>query len=82
MFLYLCIIFSRPFAVFLIRLLIMWIPEFLMVYKIRGGGERAGWVMSRVGNDRGGNLTGGGGRGRGEKSGGKAPGGRRRGDTA
>ena len=62
MFLYLCIIFSRPFAVFLIRLLIMWIPEFLMVYKIRG--ERAGWVMSRVGNDRGGELDRGG-RGRG-----------------
>ena len=37
----------------LIRLLIMWIPEFLMVYKIRGG-ERAGWVMSRVGNGTGG----------------------------
>ena len=51
-FLYLCIMFSRPFAVFLIRLLIMWIPEFFMVYKIRGGGERAGWVMSPVGNDR------------------------------
>ena len=40
MFLCLCIIFSRPFAVFLIRLLIMWIPEFLMVYKIRGGRAR------------------------------------------
>ena len=44
------------------------------------GGERAGWVMARVGNDRGGNLTGGGKRpGGGGKSGGKAPGGRRRG---
>ena len=81
MFFYLCIIFPGPFAVFLICLLIMWIPEFLMVYKIRGG--RAGWVMARVGNDRGGNLTGGGGRGRGEgKSGGKAPGGKRRGGAA
>ena len=68
----------RPFAVFLIRLLIMWIPEFLMV--IRSGGRAGGGgVMSRVGNDRGGgNLTGGE-EAEGEKSGGKAPGGRRRG---
>ena len=73
MFLYLCIIFSRPFAVFLIRLLIMWIPEFLMVYQIRGGG-RAGWVMSRVGNDRGGELDRGGG--------GKRPGGEVRWESA
>ena len=58
-------------------LLIMWIPEFLMVYKIRG--ERAGWVMLRVGNDRVGTWPGGG-RGRGGgKSGGKVPGGKRRG---
>ena len=40
----------------------MWIPEFLMVYKIRGGG-RAGGVMSRVGNDRGELDRGGRGRG-------------------
>ena len=67
MFLYLCIIFSRPFAVFLIHLLIMWIPEFLMVYKIRGGGwggEMIGWELDP-----------GGGEAEGEKSGGKAPGG-------
>ena len=50
----------------------MWIPEFLMVYMIRGG--RAGWVMARVGNDRGGKRPPGGG-----KSGGKAPVGKRRG---
>ena len=53
----------------------MWIPEFLMVYKIRG--ERAGWVMSRVGNDRGGELDRGG-RGRG----GGSPVGKRRGGNA
>ena len=52
----------------------MWIPEFLMVYKIRAGGKgRVGNVTG--GKWPGGNLTGGG-RGRGGKSGGKAPGGK------
>ena len=74
MFLYLCIIFSRPFAVFLIRLLIMWIPEFLIVYKIRGG--RAGGGNGTGGKWPGGNLTGGRGRG------GGSPVGKRRGEDA
>ena len=38
------------------------------------GGGRAGWVMARVGNDRGGNLTGGE-----ESGGGGSPVGKRRG---
>ena len=43
----------------------MWIPEFLMVYKIRGGaGEMTGWELDRGGEEA-----------EGEKSGGKAPGG-------
>ena len=43
----------------------MWIPEFLMVYKIRGGGgEMTGWEL-----DRGG----------GKRPGGKSPVGKRRG---
>ena len=60
----------------------MWIPEFLMVYKMAGGHERGGGgpgggVMSRVGNDRvHGNLTGGG------RPRGKSPVGKRRGENA
>ena len=56
----------------------MWIPEFLMVYKIRGWGRAGGGVMSRVGNDRvHGNLTGGE-----EARGGGSPVGKRRGEDA
>ena len=40
------------------------------------GGGRAGWVMSRVGNDRGGGLD------RGEEAGGGSPVGKRRGEDA